>query len=483
LLTTVVAASEDPPESKPSAASHAQAARTNRPADKVVIGGQPVAKILAMLGAKREVGVSDEQLLSYADHFDRTDPNHDGQHSREEYVERGGYMTPQARAGIFRAADNNADGVVTRTEYVLNRIITDEAKRIVQQTDADKDGRVTGAEFVEGSPIEDKAISRAVFDALDTSGDGMVTIPEYLRVWGGWARPNYKAQEATLAARLSKLRREDDGSTSGKPDQGGQPAGGPPSIKQMFQVMDRDQDGELSKAEFRGPSHVFTAADKDKNGRVTRAEMEAFRARTGKGSPGGSSLRGPGRSRAKFAKPHALDPAIVKEGHNLVVNSDGNEVPPQGRPIQQGYRLTRVDRFVEEPNQRAYAKVFSIIAPIRDALIHHLDATSPAQWKQFTSILEKNDIKTRQWLKGPTPRDNHYSSRGIFEHLRSTYGGKIPAGTVPGNFYADRDYHAMMKYLEEAELELKCRTFSPDFDFTNPEGANPCPHPGQGLIE
>jgi hypothetical protein len=123
------------------------------------------------------------------------------------------------------------------------------------------------------------------------------------------------------------------------------------------------------------------------------------------------------------------------------------------------------------------------MAPIRDALIHHLDTTSPAQWRQFTSILEKNDIKTRQWLKGPTPRDNYYSSRGIFEHLRSTYTGKTPSGTVPGNIYADRDYHAMMKYLDEAELALKCRTFSPDFDFTNPEGVNPCPRPGQGLIE
>jgi hypothetical protein len=123
------------------------------------------------------------------------------------------------------------------------------------------------------------------------------------------------------------------------------------------------------------------------------------------------------------------------------------------------------------------------MAPIRDVLIHHVDTTSSAQWKELTAILEKNDIKTRQWLKGPTPRDNYYSSQGIFDHLNSTYAGKLPVGAVPGNFYAERDYHSMMKYLEEAELELKCRTFSPDFDFTNPEGVNPCPHPGRGLVE
>jgi hypothetical protein len=30
---------------------------------------------------------------------------------------------------------------------------------------------------------------------------------------------------------------------------------------------------------------------------------------------------------------------------------------------------------------------------------------------------------------------------------------------------------------------LKARLFSEDFDFTNPEGVNPYPNPGQGLVE
>jgi len=246
------------------------------PADKVEIGGHDIAEILAMLGAKRDVGATDEQLRAYARHFDRSDPNRDGEHTRAEYVEGGSFMTPQARAGIFGATDNNADDVVTRVEYVLNRIITDEAKAIVQRTDSDKSGKVTRAEFVEGSPIEDKALAGAVFDALDTGGDGAITVPEYLRVWGGWARPNYKAQEAAIADRLAKLDKKSD---SGGKD--GKPAGGPPSVEQIFRVMDRDKDGKLTKAEYRGPGHVFTAADKDKDGVVTRAEMTAFRGRTG----------------------------------------------------------------------------------------------------------------------------------------------------------------------------------------------------------
>jgi len=483
LLVAAAAVSAPPTKPRPKAQPR------KCPADKVAIGGHDIADILAMLGAKRDLGATDDQVRSYASHFDRSDPNRDGKQTRAEYVEGGSYMTPQARAGIFGATDNNADGVATRVEYVLNRIITDEAKAIVQRTDANKDGKVTRAEFVTGSPIKDKTLGGAVYDALDTSGDGVITVPEYLRVWGGWARPNYKAQEAALAGRLAKLDKGGGGGKRSDGGKGGKPAGGAPSVEQIFKTMDRDKDGKLTKAEFRGPTHVFADADNDKDGFVTPVELTELRRRTrpfqrGRGGAAPESpRRGPGRARTKFTTPHALNPAIVKKGHNLVVDKDGSEVAPQGRPIQEGYRLIRLDRPVEDHNKRAYAKVFSIMAPIRDTLIYRLDETSPAQWKKLTAILEKNSIKTKQWLKGPTPRDNYYSSQGIFEHLKSTYPGKIPAKTVPGNIYADRDYHPMMKYLDETELELKFRTFSSDFDFTNPEGVNPRPHSVKGLIE
>lgn len=77
------------------------------------------------MDAKFELGVSLLEIDNYSKLFDRTDPNRDGQHTKEEYVDGGRYLTPQARAGIFTASDENHDGVVTRSEYVLNRIITD----------------------------------------------------------------------------------------------------------------------------------------------------------------------------------------------------------------------------------------------------------------------------------------------------------------------------------------------------------------------
>ncbi len=175
------------------------------PGDKITLDGRDILEVFGLLGVKREAGATDKALIAYARHFDRLDANGDGKHSKKEYVDNGVHMNPQARRGIFGAADNNADGFVTRAEYVLNRIITDEAKSIVQRTDADKNGKVVKTEFVNGASLKDKRLAVAVFDALDTNADGATTIPEYLRVWGGWARPNYRAQEAALTSRLAAL--------------------------------------------------------------------------------------------------------------------------------------------------------------------------------------------------------------------------------------------------------------------------------------
>ncbi|MBL7221461.1 MAG: hypothetical protein ISS69_15225, partial [Phycisphaerae bacterium] len=52
------------------------------------------------------------------------------------------------------------------------------------------------------------------------------------------------------------------------------------------------------------------------------------------------------------------------------------------------------------------------MAPIRNALMFRLDKTTPGRWKKLTAILTRNGVKTKQSLKGPTPRDNYYSSEG-----------------------------------------------------------------------
>ena len=152
------------------------------------IGGSSPQEIIAMFGAELMDGVGERELAGYRRVFGFGDSDGDGRHSKKEYVADGRYMTRQARQGIFGAADSDDDGFVTREEYVLNRAITDEAKRIFEEMDENRNGRLTVEELKESKKLENDDLANEVFKALDTNGDGELIIPEYLRVWGRWAR-------------------------------------------------------------------------------------------------------------------------------------------------------------------------------------------------------------------------------------------------------------------------------------------------------
>ena len=153
---------------------------------------------------------------------------------------------------------------------------------------------------------------------------------------------------------------------------------------------------------------------------------------------------------------HRVDQSIVALGENVVLNEAGVTQAPQGQPIQDGWTLARSAATITVHNEREYARIAAFMMPIRDALICDLAATTLAAWQNLTAILRINNIKTVQDLSGPL-NEQVYSTDGIYEHL-----------TTDG-----ADENAMLKYLEEAELELKCLAFV-GFDFTNPDGANHC---------
>ena len=146
------------------------------------------AEILVLLGAKGRKAGTPKELAAYQQHFDRSDLNGDGRLSREEFVEKGFYLNAQSREGIFRASDTDRNDVVTRVEYVENRRITDEAKSIMAGMDENRDGRITRYEFMKMSGVFDQSFAVEIFERLDGNSDGETFTPEYLRVWGGWAR-------------------------------------------------------------------------------------------------------------------------------------------------------------------------------------------------------------------------------------------------------------------------------------------------------
>ena len=262
------------------------------------IDNQPAIDILRKLGATLETEISITELNGYLNSFDRTDPNRDGFHSKEEYIEQGRYMTPQARAGIFRAADGNSDGVVSRFEYVLNRIITDEGKSITQRMDDNQNGLVEREEFISHSTklLSDARLADIVFSALDVNDDGGIPIPEYLRVWGQWARADQPPAEKRIELRQAELAKSSSktGSESsstrvtpptrnfgfGRAPTRPAPGNGPPSVEVVFQRFDRNRDGKLQKAEIPTAVQQFIlSADTNGDDVVTKAELQASRQR------------------------------------------------------------------------------------------------------------------------------------------------------------------------------------------------------------
>jgi len=283
------------------------------PARKVPaqVGGVPVAEVLQRLGAKLEGGASGVVLENYIHHFDRTDPDGDGKHTREEFVEKGRYLTPQSRAGIFRASDGNGDGIVTRAEYVLNRIVTDEAKMIMQEMDNDQNGLIEREEFVRHATkrLSDADLAGKVFSALDTNADEKLYTSEYLHIWGKWARTGQKTATERIAARQAEVgTTSDKGSLPSRPrrPRGGPPsgrpgtAGGPPDVDEVFERFDRNRDGKLQKQEI--PEFVqqfLLPADANRDNVVTKSELQTARQRQGGTPPEGA----PGRRGDRSAGP------------------------------------------------------------------------------------------------------------------------------------------------------------------------------------
>jgi Ca2+-binding EF-hand superfamily protein len=145
-------------------------------------------EILKLLGAEGVPGAKKSEIQNYRRLFGFTDRDKDGKHSKAEYVDNGRYLTPESRAGIFNASDSNNDGFVSEKEYIENRIITDEAKAIFSSMDSNKDNKLSSKEFIQSKKLKNEKLAKEVYDAFDSNSNDELIIPEYLRVWGVWAR-------------------------------------------------------------------------------------------------------------------------------------------------------------------------------------------------------------------------------------------------------------------------------------------------------
>jgi len=152
---------------------------------------------------------------------------------------------------------------------------------------------------------------------------------------------------------------------------------------------------------------------------------------------------------------HNLEESMVSYGYNLVVDRNGNVLTPSGVPLQGGEQLILTTEYQEDHNMREYARIYSLMAPIRDTILYHFEETSKDEWLALTEVLTINNLKTTD--AAAIDSRSILSTKQVYDYVAS--------GPTDGS--------PVMRFLEEADLELKCLAFV-DFDFTNPEGSNHC---------
>ena len=217
----------------------------------------------------------------------------------------------------------------------------------------------------------------------------------------------------------------------------------PPSrmMSDLFKT-DANNDGRISPLEFTWPAVLFTTLDQNQDGFITRTELKSLL------PPSTTEMkelwayglisRRTGEPLIEPGGAHKLIKTKVSYGYNQVVDRKGQALRPGGKPLQGGERLILTKEYQKDPNVREYARVFTYMAPIRDALLYNFKETTKKEWLELTQILKINKIKTIPAV-GIGPR-SVLSAQQVYDYIKRS----------------PREGSPVMRFLEEAELELKC---------------------------
>ena len=146
-------------------------------------------QIMMHMQIKLEKGVFQKDLFRFRDIVQRLDLDGNGQLNLKEYEKNPHFRgNPRGTRGFFGAADTNRDGEMSLNEYAWQRIITDEARKIIFTMDKDGDRHVSRTEFLQNKIMSSKATLERIFIAFDTDENGELSLPECLRKWSKWAR-------------------------------------------------------------------------------------------------------------------------------------------------------------------------------------------------------------------------------------------------------------------------------------------------------
>jgi Ca2+-binding EF-hand superfamily protein len=231
------------------------------------------------------------------------------------------------RAMRFRNLDRNNDGVITRAEWKGS-------DRAFDQNDWNGDGILSGDEVERGArrptaEIDDDFYdwTEAGFAALDTNRDDRITAREWRHNREAFERADHDGDNVVTRREFLN----EDG-----------PAARGAGRTNRFFAWDRDGDGMLSRAEWRGTAQRFQRLDANQDGRLTTSEFAggsrddatvwtgAYRAGYQRGVAEGRQA-----SREDFARRH-----WDLEGQRELQQADSGYQPAHGSrsEYQAGYR-------------------------------------------------------------------------------------------------------------------------------------------------
>lgn len=154
------------------------------------------------------------------------------------------------------------------------------------------------------------------------------------------------------------------------------------------------------------------------------------------------------------ATPHDIDRAVAADGFRVVADSGGSPLSLAPKPWTEG------DQLVESSSKLSgdiliFSELFEIMAPLRDAMMYYPKTIvdDKGQWTKLTKAFKDCGVKAAD-SEDTEHGGTIYGVDGIYNHLKTTTD----------------NHHEIMRFLEEAAIDVVCLATSLDGSFCRTQG-------------